>query len=187
MDKYTIIIQSEKSFPMSAPATEKQLAQFRIDYALLRTRHRNKEMAKVLGIHETNLSACGRGTKNPGAEFLEKFYAVYGKEIEALSYKHPGNEFGRYRVDEPETPVKYLHSREDQHIYAREDREDHIETLKKNNDALLTGIREIIANNNKVIDNNTIAVRSTEKALETTADAIKGTNKVIDLIVSRFG
>jgi hypothetical protein len=179
---------------MAKQATEERLIQFRGDYHLLRRKYKNNQMALVLNVHPSNLSAYGRGTKNPGVEFLDKFYSIYGEELKGMAYKHPGSEFGQNSIENPAT-VKYLHAGERDARNDHDDpdgdpdhdeRADHINTLKKNNDTLLAGIT-------KIIDNNRIAVRSTDRAIKTTEEAVKNNtlvtksnNQLITLFTSRL-
>lgn len=171
---------------MAKQATEKQLIQYRGDYQLLRKKYKNNQMALVLNVHPSNLSAYGRGTKNPGVEFLEKFYTIYGEEIRAMAYKHPGDEFGRHAAEDPGATIKYLHADERGQRHDHDDHEDDFNTLKKDKDTLLAGIT-------KMIDNNAVAVRSTELALKTTEEAVKNNtlvtksnNQLINLFTSRL-
>ncbi|HXB91251.1 MAG TPA: hypothetical protein VNU72_03135 [Puia sp.] len=159
---------------MAKQATEERLIQFRGDYWLMRRKYKNNQMALVLDVRPSNLSAYGRGKKNPGVEFLEKFYSIYGEELKEMAYNYPGKEFGPHTVENPAT-VKYLrtgergeHYNTDDHAEAQDhdERADHINTLKKNNDTLLAGIT-------KIIDTNRIAVRSTDRAIKTTEEAVK--------------
>jgi hypothetical protein len=176
---------------MAKQATEDQLIQYRGDYHLLRRKFKNNQMALVLNVHPSNLSAYGRGTKNPGVEFLEKFYYIYGEEIKGMAYQHPGSEPGNSTVENPAT-VRYLPAGgrgqrsdrdeahdSDNHDEAQDERADHINTLKKNNDTLLAGIT-------KIIDNNSIAVRSTEEAVKNNTLVTKSNNQLINLFTSRL-
>jgi len=72
---------------MSKKASEKQLNRFRRDAAILRRKYSNDEMAKKLDVNPANFSSYCSGAKNPGEDFLNKFYMVYADELTSPPYE----------------------------------------------------------------------------------------------------
>lgn len=164
---------------MAKKASKERIKQFRKDLRLLKQKYSNKQIAVRAKIGAANLSSYCTGAKNPGEKTINDFYKEFENEIKNMDYQHPSEDDPQQPAENPAL-IKYLHANETRKDHSYDDRDDHIQTLKKNNDALLAGIT-------KVIDNNTIAVKSTKTAIKTTADAVKGTNKMVDLIVLKFG
>lgn len=63
----------------------KELHKFRLDFAGLRKRFTLNELAQITGINISNLSSYGSGSKNPGPQIIEAFYAKMKPEIDELS------------------------------------------------------------------------------------------------------
>src|ERR1700744_1552626 len=62
---------------MAKRAKKETIDRWRLDYWRQRRRSSNKEMAEKLDFDAGNLSAYGKGKKNPGEEFINRFYMTY--------------------------------------------------------------------------------------------------------------
>jgi hypothetical protein len=94
-------------------ASEEEIDRWRRDYGRLRKKYLNKDIAQKLGVNAANLSACGKGSKRPGKDFIENFYMVYPELLEspedhqADSNANKGQQGSRHeeqtshRVEEP--------------------------------------------------------------------------------------
>ena len=67
---------------MAKQAGEEEIDRWRRDYQRLRKKYFNKAIAQKLGVNPANLSACVKGSKNPGEKFIKKFYMVYPELVE---------------------------------------------------------------------------------------------------------
>lgn len=77
---------------MPTPATDEQIAQFRKDAKFLHNLYSNKEMDKKLGT-KRNLSGyinpTEKNEKRPSVEIIERFYTIYGKDLQYFSRQIP--------------------------------------------------------------------------------------------------
>lgn len=80
-------------------ASAEEIDRWRRDYWRLRKKYSNKEIAEKLDVNAANLSALGKGTlnkkgkpKNPGKEFIEKFYLTYPELTEPPEDQQAGSD-----------------------------------------------------------------------------------------------
>jgi transcriptional regulator with XRE-family HTH domain len=122
---------------MGKKSNKQRIAQFRRDVVLLRKRHTQNVMAERMGTDSGNLSNYSRGHKAPGEDFLDKFYSIFAAEIQELAIVYPISD------QEPS-----LATGEEPQEYARpDDRDDHIRTLKLNNDDLRSYLSSVVKSN----------------------------------------
>lgn len=122
---------------MGKKSTKQRIEQFRRDIALLKKKYPQNVIAERMEIDSGNLSNYRRGSKNPGEDFLNKFYSIFATEIQELSisYEIPDQNYS--------SSVEEL-SQE----YARSDeRDDHIRTLKLNNEDLRSYLSSVVKSN----------------------------------------
>ena len=122
---------------MGKKSNKQRIEQFRQDMALLRKRHTQNVIAKRMGTDSGNLSSYSRGHKNPGEDFLDKFYFIFAAEIKelAIGYLISDHEPSLVTGEEPQE-------------YARpDDRDDHIRTLKLNNEDLRSYLSSVVKSN----------------------------------------
>ena len=129
---------------MGRKSNKERIQRFQRDVALLRTKYAQNVIAERMGTDSGNLSNYSRGSKNPGEDFLDKFYSVFAAEI-----PEPANDFSRedhgpvFTVEEPIQEFK-----------RPDDRDDHIQTLKLNNEDLRIHLTTIIRNNEILVLSN---------------------------------
>jgi transcriptional regulator with XRE-family HTH domain len=123
---------------MSRTVSSPEIERFRRDYGSLREKYAHKEVAERAQISPANLSSYVSGRKNPGKDFLTKFYSAFEQELSELTNK----------VTEP--PVVFNRA---------DDRDDHIQTLKENNKDLRTYLDAMMANNSMLTQNNNELVK----------------------------
>ena len=115
---------------MGKRATPEKVENFRRDYQLLRTLFEQKEIAARMGVSSANLSSYQK-RRNPGKDFLRKFYSIFEQELTELANK----------LEEPPQEFK-----------RPDDRDDHIHTLKLNNETLRNGFEGMLENNTRLTD-----------------------------------
>jgi transcriptional regulator with XRE-family HTH domain len=122
---------------MGKKSNKQRIEQFHLDVLLLRKKYTQNDIAKRLGTDPGNLSSYSRGHKNPGEDFLDKFYFIFAAEIKKLAIEYPISD------QEPS-----LVTGEEPQEYARPDhRDDHIRTLKLNNDDLRNYLNSVVKSN----------------------------------------
>jgi len=122
---------------MGKKSNQQRVLQFRRDIALLKKRYTQNVIADRVGIDSGNLSNYSRGHKNPGEDFLDKFYTIFAPEIlESADNFDTSDQQPFLIVNEP--PQEY--NRPD-------DRNDHIRTLKLNNEDLRRYLDSVIKSN----------------------------------------
>jgi len=129
---------------MGRKSNKQRIQQFRRDVVLLRKKYAQYVIAERMGTDSGNLSSYSRGPKNPGEDFLDKFYSIFATEIQELA-------------------DAYANSEEDQHFKSGEplqeynrpdDRDDHIRTLKQNNEDLRGYLSLVVKNNELLVHSN---------------------------------
>jgi transcriptional regulator with XRE-family HTH domain len=129
---------------MGKKSNQQRVLQFRRDIALLKKRYTQNVIADRMGIDSGNLSNYGRGHKNPGEDFLDKFYAIFAAEIlESADDFDTSNQQPFLTVNEPS-----------QEFNRPDDRDDHIRTLKLNNEDLRRYLDSVIKSNEILALNN---------------------------------
>ena len=177
---------------MAKRASEQRILQFREDIRNLRKRYSNGELAQRLNMDPANLSSYYSGrSKNPGADFLEKFYKTLKNEMEEIK-----NEQNSPRENPPydPKPLPSWKTEDPATIYQLyHDREDHMSTLKmqtshlqKSNDRLEEDLRIALENDNlhaknyeKLISNNDRLITSNETLTATN-------NNLVNLYITVF-
>jgi len=137
---------------MIKSASEERLAQFREDLYVLDQEYQNNYIAKKLGIHPTNLSSYRSAKKEPGNAFLEKFYETFGEEIKEMKKKRPYkaeeealSADQESAMNEPAVVRNMASDERDNNVNALKD--DHINSLKTNNEYLRQQMSEVIKTN----------------------------------------
>jgi hypothetical protein len=122
---------------MGKKSDKQRILQFRRDITILRERYTQHVVAEKMDTDSGNLSNYIRGHKNPGEDFLDKFYSIFAAEIKELA----GN-FNLIYQD----PLSVVE--EPPQAYSRpDDRDDHIKTLKQNNEDLRSHLGTVIKSN----------------------------------------
>jgi transcriptional regulator with XRE-family HTH domain len=122
---------------MGKKSNKQRIEQFRLDIALLRKKYTQIVIAKRMGTDSGNLSNYSRGHKTPGEDFLDKFYFIFTAEIQELVIDYPISDRGPSLV-----------TGESSQEYARlDERDDHIRTLKLNNDDLRSYLSSVVKSN----------------------------------------
>jgi len=97
-----------------------------------------------MGTDSGNLSNYSRGHKNPGEDFLDKFYSIFAAEIlESADNFDTSDRQPLLTVDEPP-----------QEFNRPDDRDDHIRTLKLNNEDLRRYLDSLVKSNEILVINN---------------------------------
>jgi transcriptional regulator with XRE-family HTH domain len=122
---------------MGKKSTPGRVRQFRRDFALLREKYALNLIAEKIGVNPGNLSNYSRGSKTPGEDFLDRFYSIFAADIQELTKDFSLGGHGPVFAAEEPTQA-YLH---------RDDRDDHIQTLKLNNEDLRTYLGTIVKSN----------------------------------------
>jgi hypothetical protein len=127
---------------MAKRASPERIERFRRDLERLKEKYSNDEIAQKLGIHPGNLSSNGSGGKNPGEDFLNRFYEVFGDEIKQLGF------FSERSEDDQ------LHSKVDetQFVYSRKGARELIDVLKSNNEFLRAKFDKIVESNQSLAE-----------------------------------
>jgi|ERR1700744_6189059 len=134
---------------MGKKSNTQRILEFRRDIALLRKKYTQHVIAEKIDTDSGNLSNYIRGAKNPGVDFLDKFYSIFAAEIKELTDDfHLSNPDPLAIVEEP--PQSYMRP---------DERDDHIQTLKLNNEDLRNHL-------GTVIKSNEILVLSNQKLVE---------------------
>lgn len=122
---------------MGKKSNQQRVLQFRRDIALLKKRYTQNVIADRMGIDSGNLSSYNRGHKNPGEDFLDKFYSIFAPEIlESADNSDTSDQQTFSTVNEPP-----------QEFNRPDDRDDHIRTLKLNNEDLRRHLDSIVKSN----------------------------------------
>jgi transcriptional regulator with XRE-family HTH domain len=129
---------------MVKKSNNQRIQQFRRDVRLLRKKYTQYVMAERLGMDSGNLSNYSRGGKNPGEDFLDKFYSIFAAEIRQLADSYNSSIQDQPQVSE-DLPQEYV--RPDQ-------RDDHIRTLKQNNEDLRNYLALVVKNNELLVLSN---------------------------------
>jgi hypothetical protein len=135
---------------MGRKSNIQRIQQFRRDIMLLRNKYAQYVIAERMGTDSGNLSSYSRGLKNPGEDFLDKFYSTFASEIQILTEAYPTFEQDLHFRPE-ESSQEYIRP---------DDRDDHIRTLKQNNEDLRNYL-------GLVVKNNELLVLSNQKLAET--------------------
>jgi transcriptional regulator with XRE-family HTH domain len=122
---------------MGKKSNQQRVLQFRRDITLLKKRYTQNVIADRIGIDSGNLSSYSRGHKNPGEDFLDKFYTIFAPEIlESAENSDTSDQQPFLTVNEPP------------HEYNRpDDRNDHIRTLKLTNEDLRRYLDSVVKSN----------------------------------------
>ena len=138
---------------MGRKSNKHRIQQFRRDVALLRKKYAQYVIAERMGTDTGNLSSYSRGPKNPGEDFLDKFYSIFATEIQELAEAYPNSEQDQhFRLGEP--PQEYIRP---------DDRDDHIRTLKQNNEDLRSYLALVVKNNELLVLTNQKLVEAQTK------------------------
>jgi transcriptional regulator with XRE-family HTH domain len=129
---------------MGKKSNQQRVLQFRRDITLLKKRYTQNVIADRVGIDSGNLSSYSRGRKNPGEDFLDKFYSIFAAEIlESADIFDTSDQQPLLTVDEPP-----------QEFNRPDDRDDHIRTLKLNNEDLRRYLDSLVKSNEALVINN---------------------------------
>jgi transcriptional regulator with XRE-family HTH domain len=129
---------------MGKKSNQQRVLQFRRDIALLKKRYTQNVIADRMGTDSGNLSNYSRGHKNPGEDFLDKFYSIFAAEIlESADNFDTSDRQPLLTVDEPP-----------QEFNRPDDRDDHIRTLKLNNEDLRRYLDSLVKSNEILVINN---------------------------------
>ena len=127
---------------MGRKAEKERINRFRKDVELLKKKYDNMKMAELLGMDPGNLSSYYTGKrKNPGEDFLDKFYTVFGEDLKQLRAEYPIDESGSATAEEP--MGRYLN-----------ERDAHFQTLKLDNEAFRVNLFKVVANNETLVQTN---------------------------------
>jgi len=89
---------------MAKRASEQRILQFRKDIRNLRRKYSNLELAQRLDMNDANLSSYYTGrSKNPGADFLDKFYKTFNKDMEEINNEENKPKGEEYLTESAET------------------------------------------------------------------------------------
>jgi len=131
---------------MAKQATPERIKKFRRDLERLKEKYNNNDIAKKLDFDSGNLSSYGSededSNKNPGEDFLNKFYAVFGEEIKQLGYFSERSE-----DDEQHSKID-----ETQFTYKRKGARELIDVLKSDNEFLRTRFDDIVKSNQGLVE-----------------------------------
>ncbi len=171
---------------MAKRAKKGDLIRFRQDFAKLKEKYSNDEIARKLEINPANLSNYGSGGKNPGENFLKKFYMQFGEET-----KQPGSESSNsdnqtspkdykndqveYRVEE--APVLYMRLNEKLNEVS-DLKSEFIKTLKKDHEYLWSNFGKIVDTNQSLANSQDKMAQSNLILAETTRALVNGDNQV---------
>jgi transcriptional regulator with XRE-family HTH domain len=129
---------------MGKKSNKQRIQQFQRDFGLLRKKHALNMLAERMGTDSGNLSNYSRGAKNPGEDFLDKFYTIFATEIQEMAEAYANSE-----------QDLHLRSEDPPQEYARpDDRDDHIRTLKLNNEDLRNYLALVVKNNELLVLSN---------------------------------
>ncbi|HVU59184.1 MAG TPA: hypothetical protein VHD83_29180 [Puia sp.] len=129
---------------MAKQASAERIEKFRKDLERLKEKYSNEEIAQKLGVDPTNLSSNGSGSKNPGEDFLNRFYEVFGEEIK---------QFG-YFSERSEDDKQYSKVKDTQFAYSRKNARELIDVLKSNNEFLRGDFSNIVKSNQDLAESN---------------------------------
>ena len=129
---------------MGKKSNNQRIQQFRRDVRLLRKKYTQNVMAERMGSDPGNFSHYSRGAKNPGEDFLDKFYANFATEIRELAASYNSSVHEQPYVSE-DLPQEYVRP---------DHRDDHIRTLKQNNEDLRNYLALIVKNNELLVQSN---------------------------------
>lgn len=152
---------------MAKRAKKEQIERFRRDFAALRENNSNDDLAKKLNVDPTNLSSYSTGGKNPGLDFINKFYMTFENEIpksdENKLPKSDENEIhkseNKFQRTEDNGPAPEAED-PSQGYRTRRAQEDLIHTLKFNNEHLWTNFDKIVDTNQTLADSNKLMAES---------------------------
>jgi transcriptional regulator with XRE-family HTH domain len=128
---------------MAKKSNKQRIQQFQRDFVLLRKKYALNVMAERMGTDPGNLSNYSRGAKNPGEDFLDKFYSIFATEIQGLADTYDTSDQGQHVAGDP--PQEYIRP---------DDRDDHIRTLKLNNEDLRSYLGLVVKNNELLVLSN---------------------------------
>jgi transcriptional regulator with XRE-family HTH domain len=122
---------------MGKKSTKQRIEQFRLDMGVLLKKYTQNAIAKRMGTDSGNLSSYRRGHKTPGEDFLDKFYFIFAPEIQEILVDYPISDQGLLSAT-GEPPQEYIRP---------DERDDHIRTLKLNNDDLRSYLTSVVKSN----------------------------------------
>jgi transcriptional regulator with XRE-family HTH domain len=129
---------------MGKKSNKQRIEQFHRDFVLLRKKYALNVVAERMGSDPGNLSNYSRGAKNPGEDFLDKFYSNFATEIRELADSYSSSVQDQPYVSE-DLPQEYVRP---------DHRDDHIRTLKQNNEDLRNYLALVIKNNELLVISN---------------------------------
>jgi hypothetical protein len=182
-----LLLLQKNLFPfMPKRAKKEDLNRFRQDFAKLKEKYSNDEIARKLEINSANLSNYGSGGKNPGEIFLKKFYMQFGEETKQPSGESPNsgdqtppkdykNDQVEYKVEE--APVLYM--RLNKSLNEVSDlKSEYIKTLKEDHGYLWSNFGKIVDANQSLANSQDKMAQSNLILAETTRALVNGDNQV---------
>lgn len=154
----------------------KDLHKFRSTFNNLKNLLTVDEMSKITGIHASNLSAYGNGTKAPSEDTINKFYTRLKTHIAKLSKKGKNTKDTEHADQVEEESMTY--GRRTKRV---EDAfNDLVKLLSDNYDRMLSDNEHRSKAFDKIADNNTKMVDTTNKMADSNNKMADSNNKMAD-------